>query len=148
MTTAPEKEEQLRRLIYELQLMQGSAEVLQQRMDLLQTALTDLRLAESSLKSLKELDEGIPILVPTGGNTFINAKMGDLRKVIVGVGADVSIEMDIDTALEDTSSRLADVEKASNSVQQQLEQLLNRIQVHRGGINRLSVELREVSIGV
>ena len=146
--TSSEKEEQLRRLIVELRLMQGSAETLQQRLDLLRTAIRDLYVAESSLKAMKEMEEGAPILVPTGGGTFVNARIENLSRVIVGVGADVSIEMDLDGALEDVSARLAELEKAGRSVQQQLEQILVQMQVHQDGISRLSAELRGETTGV
>ena len=146
--TSSEKEEQLRRLVVELRLMQGSAEILQQRLDLLRTAIRDLRVAESSLRAMKEMEEGTPILVPTGGGTFVNARLENLSRVIVGVGADVSVEMDLDGALEDVSARLAEMEKAGQSVQQQLEQILVQMQVHQDGISRLSAELRGEITGV
>ena len=146
--TSSEKEEQLRRLIVELRLMQGSAEILQQRLDLLRTAIRDLRVAESSLRAMKEMEEGTPILVPTGGGTFVNARLENLSRVIVGVGADVSVEIDLDGALEDVSARLAEMEKAGQSVQQQLEQILVQMQVHQDGISRLSAELRGEITGV
>ena len=146
--TSSEKEEQLRRLVVELRLMQGSAEILQQRLDLLRTAIRDLWVAESSLRAMKEMEEGTPILVPTGGGTFVNARLENLSRVIVGVGADVSVEMDLDGALEDVSARLAEMEKAGQSVQQQLEQILVQMQVHQDGISRLSAELRGETTGV
>jgi len=146
--TTSGKEETLRRLAVELRLMQGSAEMLQQRLELLRTAMADLRAAEKSLEALKETAEGAPILVPTGGGAFINARLGDLSRVIVGVGAGVSVEMDLDGALEDISARIAEVEKAGQSVQQQLEQILGQMQVHQDGINRLSAGLRGEAAGV
>jgi len=146
--STPSKEDQLRRLVTELRLMQGSAEVLQQRLELLRSAMADLQMAESSLKALKDLEAGAPILVPMGGGTFVNANLGDLSKVIVGIGADVSVEMDLDGALEDVSARLAEVERAGQSVQQQLEQILGQMQAHQDGINRLSAELRGEAAGV
>jgi len=146
--TVPDKERQLRRLIVELQMMQGSADLLQQRLELLQTATTDLRVADSSLKALMAVKAGNPILVPVGGNTFVNAQIGELNKVIVGIGADVSIEMDIDKAVEDISARLAEVEKAGDSVQQQLGQILSQMQIHQDGINRLGADLRGEAAGV
>ncbi|RLI09973.1 prefoldin subunit alpha [Candidatus Bathyarchaeota archaeon] len=146
--STPSKEDQLRRLVTELRLMQGSAEVLQQRLELLRSAMADLQVAESSLKALKDLEAGAPILVPMGGGTFVNANLGDLSKVIVGIGADVSVEMDLDGALEDVSARLAEVERAGQSVQQQLEQILGQMQAHQDGINRLSAELRGEAAGV
>ena len=146
--TASNKEDQLRRLVVELRLMQGSAEVLQQRLDLLSTAQTDLRVADSSLKALKDIEDGTNILVPMGGGAFIDAKLGDLSKVIVGIGAGASLEMDQEAALEDVSNRLSEVEKAAQSVQQQLEQILIQMQVHQDGISRLSAELRGETTGV
>jgi len=128
--------------------MQGSAEVLQQRLDLLSTAQTDLRVADSSLKALKDIEDGTNILVPMGGGAFIDAKLGDLSKVIVGIGAGASLEMDQEAALEDVSNRLSEVEKAAQSVQQQLEQILGQMQIHQDGINRLSAELRGEAAGV
>jgi prefoldin alpha subunit len=146
--TASEKEDQFRRLVVELRLMQGSAEILQQRLDLLRTALTDLRVAGSSLKALKDVEDGTPILVPMGGGTFVDAKLGDLSKVIVGIGAGASLEMDLEAALDDVSNRLSEVEKAAQSVQQQLEQILGQMQIHQDGINRLSAELQGEAVGV
>ncbi|KON29472.1 hypothetical protein AC482_06385 [miscellaneous Crenarchaeota group-15 archaeon DG-45] len=146
--TASEKEDQFRRLVVELRLMQGSAEILQQRLDLLRTALTDLRVADSSLKALKDVEDGTPILVPMGGGAFVDAKLGDLSKVIVGIGAGASLEMDLEDALEDVSNRLSEVEKAAKSVQQQLEQIIGQMQIHQDGINRLSTELQGEAVGV
>lgn len=140
--STPNKEEQLRRLVVEYRLMQGSAEMLQQRLELLQTAMTDLSVADTSLKSLKGTVLGNPALVPVGGNTFVSVNLGDLSRVIVGIGASVSVEMDMEGAIGDISSRLEEVEKAAKSVQQQLEQIVAQMQVHQEGINRLGAELR------
>ncbi|MBS7652476.1 MAG: prefoldin subunit alpha [Candidatus Bathyarchaeia archaeon] len=148
MTQEPEKMERLRRLVVELRLMEGSAEILQRRLEFLQAALSDLRIAENSLRELKGKEEGSPILVPIGGNTFIGARLGNLSKVIVGIGADVSVEMSIDEAVEDISSRISEVEKAGSSVQQQLEQITAQIQSHREMINELSSQLQGEKRGV
>ncbi|UCH56822.1 MAG: prefoldin subunit alpha [Candidatus Bathyarchaeota archaeon] len=136
--SSPSQEEQARRLVYELQLMQSSAELLQQRLAVLQNAIADLTVAKQSIASLKEVEEGDPILIPAGGGTFVNANLGDLSKILVNIGADVSIEMGLDEAGEDISGRLGEVEKANQSVQQQLEQILGQMQIHRDTLNRLS----------
>lgn len=146
--TAPSTEEQMRKLAVELQMMQGSAETLQQRLQFLQAAISDLRVAGASLEALKEGEEGAPILVPTGGGTFVNANLGDLSKVIVSIGADVSIEMSLEEAEENVSGRLEEVEKAGQSVQQQLEQILAQMQIHQDNLNRLNSSLRGEAPGV
>lgn len=140
--TAPSKEDQFRRVVYELQLMDGSVQVLQQRMQILSAALADLRLAQQSLNDLKNVDAKTPILIPVGGGTFVNAELGEMKKVIVGVGADVSVEMELDKAIADISLRLEEVEKAQAAVDQQLTQIVAQMQSHQEVANRLSAELQ------
>ena len=145
---AASQEEHFRKLAYELQMMQGSAETMQQRLGVLQNAAADLSVAKTSIGSLKEVEEGDPILVPTGGGTFVNARLGDLSNILVNIGADVSIEMGLDEADQDLSSRLEEVEKASQSVQEQLQQILSQMEIHRDALNRLSASLKGVEPGV
>lgn len=140
--TAPRKEDQFRRIVYELQLMDGSVQLLQERMQILSAALADLRLAQQSLSDLKNVSVQTPILIPVGGGTFVNAELGEMKKVIVGVGADVSVEMELDKAISDVSSRLEEVEKAQAAVEQQLTQIVAQMQSHQEVANRLSAELQ------
>jgi prefoldin alpha subunit len=142
------KEDQLRKLLYELQLMQGSTQVLQQRLELLSNANSDLRLSQQSLTDMKEMKPDTPLLVPVGGGALIHAKTGDLGRVIIGVGAGVSIEMELGKALEDVSKRLEEVEKAIASVQEQLGQIIAQMQSHENIANRLSSELQGEPAGV
>lgn len=146
--TVANREDQTRRLIYELQLMQGTADTLQQRLAILQNALADLRVAEESLKALSETEEGSPILIPMGGGTLVNAQLGDTSKVIINIGADVSIDMPLEDAQKNVADRLENVEKTNTSVEQQLQQLLAQMEVHRDGINRLSAQIRGEAQGV
>jgi prefoldin alpha subunit len=146
--SAPSQEDQLRRLAYELQLMQGTAETLQQRLAVLQSAIADLTVAKESIAGLKEVEEGAPILVPTGGGTFVNANLGDLSKILINIGADVSIDMSLDEAQEDIAGRLDEVQKASQAVQQQLGEILTQMQIRRDTLNRLSAGLGGGATGV
>ncbi|MBC8497575.1 prefoldin subunit alpha [Candidatus Bathyarchaeota archaeon] len=146
--TVANREDQTRRLIYELQLMQGTADTLQQRLAILQNALADLRVAEESLKALSETEEGSPILIPMGGGTLVNAQLGDTSKVIINIGAEVSIDMPLEDAQKNVADRLENVEKTNTSVEQQLQQLLAQMEVHRDGINRLSAQIRGEAQGV
>lgn len=146
--TVANREDQTRRLIYELQLMQGTADTLQQRLAILQNALADLRVAEESLKGLSETEGGSPILIPMGGGTLVNAQLGDTSKVIINIGAEVSIDMPLEDAQKNVADRLENVEKTNTSVGQQLQQLLAQMEVHRDGINRLSAQIRGEAQGV
>ncbi len=146
--TVQSREELMRRLVVELQLMQGSVDTLQQRLQMLQSAIADLSVARSSIDALKEAEEGAPVLMPMGGGALVKARLGNLSRVIVDIGADVSIEMSLEEADQDFSRRLEDMEKASLSVQQQLEQIVTQMQIHQDNLNRLSTSLKGESPGV
>jgi len=142
------REDQLRRIMYELQLMEGTAQVLQQRLQVLTNAEAELRMSQQSLGELKDLKQDTPLLVPVGGGAFVHAKANTLEKVIVGVGAEVSIEMDLPKALEDIAKRLEEVEKTATAVEEQLGQVLAQMQSHQDVGNRLSAELQGGAAGV
>jgi len=139
---SPGKEDQLRRILYELQLMENTAQILQQRLQILTNAQIELRVSQQSLTEMKDLQPDTPILVPVGGAAFIHAKTAPLDKVIVGVGADVSVEMEYPKALEDVNKRLEEVEKTLVAVEGQLSQVLAQMQSHQEAGNRLSAELQ------
>jgi prefoldin alpha subunit len=128
--------------------MQGTAETLQQRLAILQNAMTDLTVARESINALNELKEGAPILIPTGGGTFVNANLGDLKRILVNIGADVSVEMNLEEAMQDVSNRLDEVQKSNQSVQQQLQEILTQLEIRRNTLQRLSVAIRGETPGV
>lgn len=142
MSAPRSKEDQLRRLLAELQLLQNTSGVLESRLNMLEAAMAELRIAGTTLEELKKEEEGASLLLPVGGGSLIRARLGDISSVIVGIGADVSVEMELDKALEDIGARLSEMEKASLSVQQQLSQVVAQIRSHQETVNRLSAELR------
>jgi len=121
--------------------------VLEQRLQLLNASVAELRLAQGSLGELKNVEPQNPLLVPVGGGVFMNARLGDISKVIVGIGADVSVEMGYDKAVEDIVGRLQEMEKAQASVQEQLGQIYAQLETHQGMAERLSAEIQNATQG-
>jgi len=137
-----EKERRLRQLLTEIQLMEGSVNALQQRLQLINAAVSELNMAQDSLKDLKNIEKGSPLLVPIGGGVFMNTELGDIKKVIVDIGADVSLEMRYESAVKDISERLTEMEDAQTSVREQLTQIIAQMQSHQQIAERLSRELQ------
>jgi prefoldin alpha subunit len=132
----------------ELRMMEGTLETYQQRSQILSAALSNLRMAERSLKDLKKVESNTPLLVPVGGDAFVHAQLGLMEKVIVNVGANVSIEMELDEAITDIEERLSEIEKNYQVIQSQLAQVLNQMHLHEQRANRLSAELQGEAVGV
>ncbi len=143
--TSPNKEEQLRRILYEYQLMENSVQILQQRFQVLTSASSDLQISQQTLQDMKDLPNNNPILIPIGGGTFVQGKTSDLSIVVVGIGADISVEMKIEDALKEINNRLDEVMKAKTSVEEQLSQILQQMEIYQNVANRLSAELQGAS---
>ena len=142
-----EKENQLRQLVTEMRLMEGSVNTLQQRHQLVLTSISELRIAKQSLEDLNNIKPGSNMLVPIGGAALINANLGDLEKVVIGIGADVSLEMKYEDAVKDVSERLVEMEKAQVSIEEQLTQIMAQLETHQSIAQRLASELQQAVQG-
>jgi prefoldin alpha subunit len=128
---AGKDEEELQKLSIEMRLLEQTAEALQSRMTMVNTAANDLLYAQATLIGLEKETEKSEILVPIGGTSYIRAKLDNLDKVIVGMGAGVSVEKTREEAKEIIKKRLEDLDKTRKSVQQQYTQVAERINLDR-----------------
>jgi len=136
-------EEELRRLSMEMRYLEQTAETLQQRISMVNAAITDLTYANMTLDQLEKEKEGAELLVPVGGNSYIKAKIADTSKVIVGLGSGVSVEKTLADAKTTLKGRLDELEKTMNVAQQQFSQVAERINSSRGRLETLLSSTRE-----
>jgi len=142
-----QKENQLRQLLSEMRMMEGSSNTLQQRLQQVLAAVSELRMAQKSLGDLKDVESGTNLLVPVGGGAFVNAEMGGIDNVVVGIGASVSVEMQYEDAVKDVNDRLSEMEKAQASIEEQLGQILAQLETHQSMAERLSAEIQNAVQG-
>ena len=137
------EEEVFRRLAVELRMLEGTAEALQSRVNLVNAALNELRVASMTLEGLGKEKKDAQLFVPIGGGSFIKAKLASADKVIVGVGADVAVERTMKEAKENLENRIAELEKTRTSLGQQFTQVIGKIQEDRARLEELTAKLRE-----
>jgi prefoldin alpha subunit len=128
-------------LAVELQILEGTAETLQSRLNLVNAALTELNIARMTLEGVEKEAPDAPLFVPVGGGSFIKARLDSNDKVVVGVGAGVSVERSAVEAKETLQNRTGELEKSRTALQQQLVQVVGRIQEDRERLQDLSVKL-------
>jgi len=136
-------QEAFRRLLVELRILEGTAETLQARLNLVSTALTELNFAKMTLEGVEKETPEASMFVPIGGGSFIKAKLESTDKVIVGAGAGVSIERTMAEAKQTVQNRVSELEKTRVSLQQQLVQVVDRIQEDRDKLQALSDKLNQ-----
>jgi len=136
-------EDELRRLSVEMRYLEQTAETLQQRIGMVNAAITDLTYASLTLEGMEKEKENAELLVPIGGNSYVKAKISDTNKIIVGLGAGVSVEKTLVDAKATLKERLDELEKTMNAAQQQFGQVAERINSGRARLESLLASARE-----
>jgi prefoldin alpha subunit len=137
------EEEELRKLSVEMRFLEQTAETLQQRISMVNAAMTDLTYADMTLEDLEKEKEDAELLVPIGGSSYIKAKLANPDKVVVGLGAGVSVEKTLQEAKAIVKERLDDLQKTMVSAQQQFAQVADRLNTDRDRLESLLAKVRE-----
>lgn len=131
------EEEQLRQGLVQQRVYEGSARTLQARLDIINAAMNEFALASSTLEGIKSQRSDADALIPVGGGSFVRAKLADISKIVVGVGAGVAIEKPIDLSITEIKDRIAGLDKARTTLQEQLNQTLIRLEENREKLNEI-----------
>jgi prefoldin alpha subunit len=138
MASSQVKEEDIvRQLASEIRILEGSIGVLQSRLDIVRAAINEVTLAYNTLEGLKKLQNGEDTLIPVGAGSYIRMQLADSKKLIMGIGAGVAVEKDVEGSVEELKGRLQDLDKARTSIQQQLDQTATRYQQDREALEEL-----------
>ena len=84
-------DEDVRELLAEIRLLEGSARILQSRIDVLSAALSETLTAIQTLEGAKGKPEGTDLLLPIGSGSFIKSKISSPDVIMISVGAGVIV---------------------------------------------------------
>ena len=138
---ASSREENFRKILTEVRLLEGTANALQDRINMIRAAITELSFAIASIEGLKEEKKGTPLLVPVGGGSFIKAEVATTETMVVSIGAGVSTEKTRSETKEVLVTRRSELEKSRNDLEQQLGQVMERMSFHRQQLDTISTKL-------
>lgn len=126
-----------------MRYLEQTAETLQQRLSMLNAAITDLSYANMTLDGVEKEKENSELLVPIGGSSYVKMRLASSDRVIVGLGAGVSVEKSVPEAKEMLKERLGELEKSAQAAQQQFTQIAERINTGRSRLESLLSSVRE-----
>jgi prefoldin alpha subunit len=130
-------EEELRRLSMEMRYLEQTADALQQRISMVNAALTDINYANMTLDGMEKEKENSEMLIPIGGSSYVKVKLADTNKVIIGLGSGVSVEKTLPEAKAALKERLDELEKTMHAAQQQFSQVAERINSGRSRLESM-----------
>ena len=137
MAQREKAEEELRRLSMEMRYLEQTADALQQRISMVNAALTDINYANMTLDGMEKEKENSEMLIPIGGSSYVKVKLADTKKVIIGMGSGVSVEKTLPEAKVTLKERLDELEKTMQSAQQQFSQIAERINSGRSRLENM-----------
>jgi len=131
LSSAPGGEAEVRRLLEAYQQYQAQADGIMRQLSLTQITADGLERASTAVDALDRAEVGQEILVPIGSGSFVHATLASKEKVILNVGAGVSIEKNAAEAKEIIKTRKAEVLDGSrklNEVLAKIDQEMQKIQ--------------------
>lgn len=133
----PADDEDFQKSLVQLRVYEGSARALQARLEIVNAALNEFSLASTTLEGVKTQKTDEDALIPVGGGSYVRVKLSDISKIVMGVGAGVAVEKPIEDSVNEIKERIADLDKARTSLQEQLSQALFRIEENREKLGEL-----------
>lgn len=129
-------EEKLQSLIAELRLLEAYLNEVNARQSLLVRILTESRAALEALNALP-IDKEAEVLTPIGGGLFIHMRVQSVQRLVVSVGAGVTLEKSREEAKKMIEERIDELQKAISNLEEQKNGLVNRINAIKGTINQM-----------
>ncbi len=120
-----------------IQLLQEQGKILASNVEVLTIYLQELTTSKVTLEGIMQLKKGDEILVPIGGSSFIKARIDDTEKVIVGIGANVSVDRTAEEASRNVEERI-------NLIQSRIKENEEKYVSVAGKLEELSAEAREL----
>ena len=127
----------------ESRLLENAVNELQSRINMTNAALAELRVSSMTLEGLEAEKKDSQIIVPIGAGSYVKARLETADEVVVGIGADVAVEKTVKEAKEELEARIAELEKTKDALEQQFNQIIERIQDNREQLESVTAKLRE-----
>lgn len=137
-------EEQAQQLLQQMQMLESYFGELSQREGTLYNILREAASAIESLKSLKEKPQS-DTLVPIGMGTFVQTKISSSEKIVLNIGAGVSMEKDVDSAINYLEARLKEIEVALQDTVTKKQDASMRLEQGKEQMNQLMMASRKSS---
>lgn len=130
-------EEEMRKLLSIYQQHQAQVELIARELGLAQINLEGIERASLAIDTMTKSELMQEMLVPVGGGSFVYAKLADTDKVVVNIGAGVSIEKTAADAKVIMDKRKNDVIEASKKLTSVLQNIENEMAKVQSAIAKL-----------
>ena len=129
-------EERAQQLMQQMQMLETYFADLSQREGTLYGVLREATAAIESIKSLNKKPDS-DTLVPVGMGTFVKTKISSNDKIVLNIGAGISIEKDSESAINYLEARIKEIEVAIQDTAAKKHDAAAQLEQGKSQINQL-----------
>ena len=126
-TSKGKLQEELQRTMIDLEAYKRKFESVNQQMQMIEAALIDLDGTITAINTLKNEKTGNGFLVSLGSGFYSKAAMRDNKRIIMNIGAGVSIEKTIDDASKTLETRRENLNKFAEELQKNASEMSDKM---------------------
>jgi prefoldin alpha subunit len=118
------KEEEITRNLTLIEYYKQQLESIDMQLQYLQATIAEYQRAKMTVEQLTNIDENSELLIPVGAGTFVNGSLKNASKVLIGIGAGLVVEKNIDeamTKLDERVKRLAENQEKMLALGQRIQ---------------------------
>jgi prefoldin alpha subunit len=119
------KDEELTKYLALIEQYKEQMNTIEMQSQYIQSAVMDYNKAKITLENLKNTDKNREILLPIGGNTFINATLTNPSNVLFDIGAGVVAEKKTEDAIIKIDERIEELQKTQEKLSAVMQNLQN-----------------------
>ncbi len=123
--------------LMELQVMKQQLHEIEQYINEIDKRILEVQQSLYDLQNFRDRKENQEVLVPIVSGVFVKGQLKDIDKVLIGVGAGVVIESDLDHAIAILNRNLATLTKQREEFVKEGEVLVNKMRTIEEKINRV-----------
>lgn len=118
-------EKELQQKLIQVELLKEQTKQLRSQQVNFTNQLAELENTRISLSELKNTKEGNDILIPMGGGVYTSGKLGNIKKVLVDVGAGVALNKNIAETTKYLEKQQMNLTEAMKKVDLELKKIDN-----------------------
>ncbi|WXG42708.1 MAG: prefoldin subunit alpha [Promethearchaeati archaeon SRVP18_Atabeyarchaeia-1] len=125
-----ETEAKYQKLLSELRLSEDQLSDVQSRLEIISSQIQEHINAGATMNNLKD-EQGREALIPIGAQVYIRGSVSDTSRVLIGLGAGISVEKTVDSANAELQSRIANMQKIIVSLRDEYAKLAEKVSTLR-----------------
>jgi prefoldin alpha subunit len=129
-------------ILAEYTQLRGYAETIRQQLEMASGVLTEFALSKATLDEIKKRGGEGETLIHIGAGNYVRTSLHDVKTVVVGIGAGVSVEKPIDDAMTEIDQRMKSAQEQIMSMQSQYNQVVGKMGQLQGRIDQMYSQLQ------